>query len=239
MKVGDIFESSNDGKFEIIEYLKYKKIKIKFLNTGYETWTTGIRVTDGSIKDKLKPTVCGVGYVGDGEYTAGRGSKGKSNPIYSIWGSIIRRCYSEKDDHHKFYKDCVVCDEWLNFQNFAKWFDENKPDDFEYGKYHIDKDMIKEGNKVYCPEFCRFVLVIENVAFALSKKANVKLKKISIKSPKGELFTFSKVATFSKTHDIPETTLRRAIQKQSKSFYNGWSIISVKEVSVEEFLENS
>ena len=111
MKVGDIFESSNDGKFQIVEYVKYKKIKIRFLNTGYETWTTGIRVTDGSIKDKLKPTVYGVGYVGDGDYTTGRGTKSKSHPIYTVWSAMIRRCYHPADQHYKHYKDCTVCDE--------------------------------------------------------------------------------------------------------------------------------
>lgn len=41
----------------------------------------------------------------------------------------------------------AVCDEWLIFSNFEKWFD-------KYWKvgYQVDKDLL--GDKVYSPETC-------------------------------------------------------------------------------------
>lgn len=35
---------------------------------------------------------------------------------------MLQRCYNNKQ---LSYFDCEVCDEWLCFQNFAKWYEEN------------------------------------------------------------------------------------------------------------------
>ena len=45
-----------------------------------------------------------------------------------------------------------MCDEWLRFSNFKRWFDKN----YEEG-YYLDKDILVNGNKVYSPETCCFV----------------------------------------------------------------------------------
>lgn len=50
------------------------------------------------------------------------------------------------------YEGCTVCDEWLYFSNFKKWFDENYIEGFQ-----LDKDIIIRGNKVYSPQTCCFV----------------------------------------------------------------------------------
>ena len=53
---------------------------------------------------------------------------------------------------HPTYKDVTVCEEWHNFQNFAKWFEDNYVEGFE-----LDKDILVKGNKIYSPETCCFV----------------------------------------------------------------------------------
>ena len=74
-------------------------------------------------------------------------------PFYRTWTSMLQRCYSEKHQStHQTYKGCSVCKEWMIFSNFKAWM-ENQ--DWE-GK-QLDKDLLKEGNKVYCPEYCVFV----------------------------------------------------------------------------------
>lgn len=72
---------------------------------------------------------------------------------YVAWCDMLRRCYSEK--YHKkkpTYKGCSVCDEWLLFSNFKRWFDENYIDG-----YVLDKDILLKNNKVYSPDTCCFV----------------------------------------------------------------------------------
>ncbi len=72
---------------------------------------------------------------------------------YHTWVRMISRCNRKKYSTSDIkYKDCFVCDEWKYFSNFLKFFEENYIDG-----YAIDKDLIKKGNKCYCPECCCFV----------------------------------------------------------------------------------
>ena len=38
---------------------------------------------------------------------------------------MIMRVYKKEENRNQYYKICRVCDEWHNYQNFAKWFEEN------------------------------------------------------------------------------------------------------------------
>ena len=82
-----------------------------------------------------------------------RSSNGKVLPSYRAWVAILERCYSEK--WHKLkptYRGCTVCDEWIYFDNFKIWFEQN----YKKG-YHLDKDILIQGNKVYSPKTCCYV----------------------------------------------------------------------------------
>lgn len=73
--------------------------------------------------------------------------------FYSVWHSMIRRCYSA--NHQKIgtsYIGCTVCDEWKKLSKFKEWFDENYIDEC-----HLDKDILVQDNKVYSPTTCCFV----------------------------------------------------------------------------------
>lgn len=101
-----------------------------------------------------KGLVCGVGVCDSGNYKASEG--GVATLEYISWRNMIYRCYSEKyQSTRPTYIGCSVCDEWLSFQNFAKWFATNSPNDNK--KYHIDKDLKVTNNRVYSPECCIFV----------------------------------------------------------------------------------
>ena len=72
---------------------------------------------------------------------------------HRTWQSMLSRCYSESY-RRKFtsYIGCTVCNEWLTFSNFKKWFEEHYVDGWE-----LDKDILVKGNKVYGPDTCCFV----------------------------------------------------------------------------------
>lgn len=95
------------------------------------------------------------GYLGNGDYKSQ--INGKRNPIYDIWHGILERCY-HKNTIERFptYKNCEVCDDWLNFQNFAKWYEENYysiPNE----RMCIDKDILYKHNKLYSSKTCCIV----------------------------------------------------------------------------------
>ena len=83
---------------------------------------------------------------------------------------MIERCYTEKhaDIHRAYYGICTICDEWLNFQAFAEWYDKNK-----YkcdGRLHLDKDIRYPGNKIYSQETC--LLVPQRINMLFMNKSN-------------------------------------------------------------------
>lgn len=95
--------------------------------------------------------VYNVGIIGEGKYSSR--NNGKHTEAYRTWISMLQRCYDLKlHSRNPSYKDCTVIESWHNFQNFASWFYEN----YIQG-YQLDKDLLKEGNKIYSSETCRFV----------------------------------------------------------------------------------
>ena len=80
------------------------------------------------------------------------------------------RCYNEKfHERQPQNSDCRVCEEWLNYSNFKKWYDENI-----YGvgdeTMDLDKDILFKGNKVYNPDCCVFIPHSINTLFLNGKK---------------------------------------------------------------------
>ena len=63
------------------------------------------------------------------------------------------------------YIGCLVDEEWHNFQNFAEWFEDNYVEG-----WHLDKDILIKGNKIYSPETCCFVPLEINSLFTKSDK---------------------------------------------------------------------
>ena len=79
---------------------------------------------------------------------------GHGNTSYRLWKQMLCRCYGECS-RGTSYEDCKVCDEWHYFSNFEMWFNEHK-NEYHNG-YHLDKDILVKGNKVYSPNTCCFV----------------------------------------------------------------------------------
>lgn len=69
----------------------------------------------------------------------------------------MRRCYNEKEKlKWKSYLEAEVCEEWHDYRNFAKWYNDNYYQ-IDNMQMHIDKDILVKGNKIYSPETCVFV----------------------------------------------------------------------------------
>tara|TARA_R110000850_G_C9720894_1_gene442257 strand:- start:27 stop:629 length:603 start_codon:yes stop_codon:yes gene_type:complete len=130
-----------------------------------------IPANSGSIiKRKL---INGFG-VNDAKYMTSKTINNKKIycPFYSRWKGIINRCYSSsKNKKLASYKDCFVCDEWLLFSNFRLWMEAQ-----DWAGKCIDKDILIQGNKEYCPEKCIFVTEQVNKMLLDSKSRRGGLK---------------------------------------------------------------
>lgn len=113
--------------------------------------------------------VYGVGYLGDGEYRSK--IDGETTRQYECWKSMMRRCYSQNTQNKQpIYIGRTVVDEWHNFQNFAKWYDENFYE-IKGQETQLDKDILIKGSKIYSPETCVFVPHNINKLFTKSNKS--------------------------------------------------------------------
>lgn len=155
----------------IVNYACYNDITVQFKKTGELVKTRYSHFKNGFVKSRFTPSVCGVGIIGN-EKT--RDENGKIIKSYSVWTNMLKRCYS--DEYQKkepTYKDCYVCEEWLNYSNFKKWYDDNY---YEIAgeRMDLDKDILVKGNKIYSPNTCVFVPQNINKLFIKRNKARGK-----------------------------------------------------------------
>ncbi len=99
-------------------------------------------------------SVSGVG-LNDADYSVTPFIDGKRTicPFYSVWQSMLERCYNPKV-HAKWpkYSGCSVAEEWLSFMRFRLWM---SCQDWEGNQ--LDKDILIPGNKIYSADTCVFV----------------------------------------------------------------------------------
>lgn len=147
---GKIYDTNNCGKIKILDYVSSINVKIMFVETGHKSKTQIGQIKRGVVKDKLKSSLFDIGYFGEGRY-----SRKSYEKIYRTWYNMLVRCYDTKfQEKNPAYKGTTICKDWHNFQNYAKWHEENYIDD-----YHLDKDLLQQGveNKEYSPETSLFL----------------------------------------------------------------------------------
>ena len=168
--IGKEFETTRFGKCTVLEYENNEKVTVLFHNPiSIVTCTLG-SLNSGSVKNPMFPLVCGKGYIGVGKYST------KDKKPYALWRSMLERAYSVRMQAlNPTYKGVEVCEEWLNFQNFAAWCETqeffNAKDD-KGRAYQLDKDVLTEGGKIYSPETCCFIPQEVNLLFSKPKQTN-------------------------------------------------------------------
>lgn len=122
----------------------------------------------GGIKCPYERRTYGVGYIGVGKYNSCE--NGKKTKCYHTWTGMLERCYDSKlKEREPTYKECRVCKEWHNFQNFAEWY-ENNYYQIPGEVMCLDKDILFKGNKIYSPQNC--VFVPQNINTLFTKRNN-------------------------------------------------------------------
>lgn len=151
---GATFATKNYGSITILgrDIDNTKRFVVQFNDTGYIANVACQAIRTGEIRDPTVPTVCGVGYQGEGKY-----SKCTHLRFYELWRSMLDRCYSGRQDRHS-YAEVVVDPSWFCLQTFCEdiqelsgfqnWYDNQE--------YELDKDLL--GNsKVYSKHTCCFI----------------------------------------------------------------------------------
>ena len=166
-RIGEVNHNTYGSEMTIIKYNGRCDILVRFQD-GYETTSTYSRFIVGEIENPYDKSVSGIGYLGEGIYNILKYTKTKR---YTTWRSMLQRCYDDKyHSTRPTYIDCIVCEEWHNYQIFAKWYDQNIYN-VQDQRMELDKDILIKGNKVYSPETCVFV---PNSINSLFIKSNAK-----------------------------------------------------------------
>ena len=149
-EVGKLYKTNKHGNVIILEYISSAEVKVKFVNTGFTTTTSMSNVRRGVVKDRLSPSVYGVGVIG----TSTTKKDGIALTEYKIWNGMMRRCYNQKCKNLKStYLNCSTSDNFKNFTFFEKWA--NLQVGFDKS-FDLDKDILGCGS-VYHEDICVFV----------------------------------------------------------------------------------
>lgn len=170
-KTGDIITTKNGDIIEIVDYQNYDNIYIKFQN-GFIKKTTGYRILTATPKPN---------------YTSDQIAKVNNRKAYKCWEKILNRAKYNTKAHNKMaYADVSICDEWLDYSNFEKWYEENYYE-IDGERMDIDKDILVKGNRVYSSETCIFAPQTINTLFEMktSKAVSHHFTNKNL-SPKGE-----------------------------------------------------
>jgi hypothetical protein len=204
MIISEIYNTSKFGLVEIIGYKNSRSVTVKFLNTGtVDTFPAG-NIRKGAVRDRFAPSVCGVGYLGDGK-SGGRATK-KS---YTTWLNMIKRCYSNSKLMPS-YSGCSVCEEWHNYGVFEVWYDKEYIEGFD-----LDKDIKISGNKVYSPVACSFVSHKENMIKAVAKS-------YKFKSPCGIIVDIYNLDDFCRQNKLNAPHMS-AVSSGKLKAHKGWA----------------
>ena len=151
--VGKVYKSLNSGDFKILKYNDSYNVEIQFLKTGYETTAHLATIKNGSIKDPYSPSICGVGIVGT-KYPIN--VNGVPTKEYLLWHSMLKRCYSTTlKKKYPTYIDCECSENFKSYEYFYEWC--HKQVGFGNDGFHLDKDLLIKGNKVYGESTCIFI----------------------------------------------------------------------------------
>ena len=164
--VGKVCKSKSSGDFKILKYDDNRNVEVQFLKTGFETVVQLVQVKSGNVKDPYSHSVYDIGILG-AKYPSR--VSGRDTKEYALWHSMLQRCYSDSfKKKHPTYEDCEVSDNFKNYEYFYEWC--HKQIGFDNQGWHLDKDLLIKGNKVYSENTCVFIpseinlLLVKNTA---------------------------------------------------------------------------
>lgn len=166
VNVGEVYENNVGLKFVVIEYNGCNDVKVKFVDSSYTTFSTAGNIRSGSVKDKMSPSVYGVGVVGANSISTNQ----KPHQEYVFWNSMLQRCYDLSYQLKRpTYIGCTSSNNFKYYPYFKDWC--NKQVGFGNKGWCLDKDILVKGNKLYSEDTCCFVPREINSLFALSGNA--------------------------------------------------------------------
>ena len=168
--VGKVFKSKSSGDFKVLKYNDRANVEIQFLKTGFEMVARLSHIRNGKVKDPYSPSVYGIGVVGTKYPSRVDGVQTKE---YTLWCSMLQRCYSEAfKNKYLTYDVCEASENFKYYEYFYEWCQNQIG--FGIDGFQQDKDLLVKGNKVYNESTC--VFIPHEINLVLIKSDNIRGK---------------------------------------------------------------
>jgi hypothetical protein len=151
-RVGERFFHPKYGEYEIVKYYNCEKVRVRFVQTGYEYCTSYNHIQASEVFDAFHK----------GKYNNIKGCAEADSKAYKSWYNMLYRV-----NNCKGYECASVCDAWLIFANYRDWYNAQ----YKEEGWHLDKDILSNGSGAYSPETCCFLPSRVNTFFEKHKKA--------------------------------------------------------------------
>lgn len=161
-RTGEVSYTKYGTKATTVQYINNKDVLVEF-NDDYrfQYHITYINFKNGRLTNPYDKSIYRIGFIGIGDYDS-------KHISYPAWFNMIKRCYKKQKSYDdESYDDCIVDKEWHNFQNFAKWYEENMYVCDE--RLVLDKDIKLHGNRMYSKEYCMLLPEKINLLFIKEK----------------------------------------------------------------------
>lgn len=238
VRPGKIFKNNEGLEFEVIRFSHTKRTSryydVMFLDTGYRAVAQTSNIINGRVRDYLKPSICGVGFLGEPT-----GDKRGDKTGYDIWRDMIRRCYDEDNQSYPYYGGIgvTVCARWHNYSLFAEdvvmleGFDSEL---HKQNKISLDKDTkqadIPVGERVYSPDTCIFLAKSDNSLLARDEDM---LRFAELDNDGGIAKVFKNAEAFSVDNNIDGKNFRKKLHNGGAE-HNGKKYILITDDKYEE-----
>jgi len=117
-----------------------------------------VDVKRGRVKNPFHRSVYGIGFVGVGEYT--RSKNRIHTKAYNAWHGMILRSTPKYAETHPNHQPSKVCEEWHNFQNFAKWYIDTRAkwkNIDGYDSLELNSSLLSPKDGLYSPSTCLMI----------------------------------------------------------------------------------
>lgn len=149
VKVGQTYINRQGSEINVLEYENSTRILVEIGKTKYQQYVHAGNLISLNVHDKFAPSVAGKGIFGDAVVDV-------KSQVYTSWAGMLKRCYTFYEDKPRArinYEGCEVHEDFVYLPDYINWYNKQIVEP----KWHLDKDLLVKGNKVYSPDTCVFL----------------------------------------------------------------------------------
>lgn len=94
--------------------------------------------------------------------------------VKCLWKGVLERCFVRRKNYKTYY-DCTISEDWLSCYNFFEDIRNMGNYEMIFQGWHLDKDILKQGNKHYSKDNCCIVPPDMNTLITRTNKKDGRL----------------------------------------------------------------